>query len=53
LLICIKLIIFAPAKPGMADKGAAFATTFAEASVVKEGYGGHGEIAQLVRAHDS
>ena len=31
----------------------AFATTFAEASVVKEGYGGHGEIAQLVRAHDS
>ena len=48
----------------MADKGPAFTTTFAEASVVKEGYGGKtppslklrrtkGEIAQLVRAHDS
>ncbi len=37
----------------MADKGPAFATTSAEASVVEEGYSGHGEIAQLVRAHDS
>ena len=53
MLICIKLIIFAPAKQRMASKWPAFATTLAEASVGKEGYGGHGEIAQLVRAHDS
>jgi hypothetical protein len=30
-----------------------FAETFPNATVSKESYGGRGEIAQLVRAHDS
>jgi hypothetical protein len=62
LLFCDKLIIFAPAKREM-DSGPSSirlqrtGPTFAEAAVdgalLRQGYGVQGEIAQLVRAHDS